>query len=101
MKERIIRISRKARSQLDQIAKYTEETWGAVQCERYLATLMNAIDSIAETPHLGRSRNEVRRGTWSWRVESHVIYYDYDDTKVEIIGILHGRMDPLRHLPPG
>lgn len=59
----------------------------------YLAQLDSAIQAIARDPEIGRRCDDVRVGYRKLAQGSHIIYYRIGDG-VEVIRILHRRMDP-------
>jgi len=93
------RITRKAREDLIGIARYTEMTWGREQRRLYLKQLDAAFHAVAENPDIGRRCDEIRLGYFKYRQDSHVIFYQLGlETAVEIIRVLHKRMDTGLHL---
>jgi len=48
---------------------YSFETWGEARADRYLEALKDGIGKIAEDPRGGDSRDELRAGYWSKRLE--------------------------------
>ena len=46
----------------------------------------------------GRSRNDLREGYWSARVERHVAFYTVSDSTIRTQRLLHKAMDAKRHL---
>lgn len=93
------RISKKAIEDLDNIWLYTQENWSIAQADRYYNLLIAEIEYITLNPNTGKDRSRVRAGYWSSQVKSHLIFYRVAaDLAVEIIRILHQRMDVRRHL---
>ena len=74
------------------------DRWGLNQAEIYLRGIRQALDTVAENPRLGRACDEVRPGYRKWVVASHVVYYRQVATEIDVIRILHGRMDVDRHI---
>lgn len=93
------RISKKAIEDLDNIWLYTQENWSVTQADRYYNLLIAEIEYIALNPNAGKDISRIRAGYWSSQVKSHLIFYKVaTDHTVEIIRILHQRMDVKRHL---
>ncbi|WP_262249844.1 type II toxin-antitoxin system RelE/ParE family toxin [Parapedobacter soli] len=93
------RISKKAIEDLDNIWLYTQENWSIAQADRYYNLLIAEIEYIALNPNTGRDMRGIRAGYWSSQVKSHLIFYKVaTDQTVEIVRILHQRMDVTRHL---
>jgi toxin ParE1/3/4 len=92
------RISRAARQDLLFIARFTERRWGKAQRNHYLKQLDEVFGLISENPSIGRACDELSPGYRKFPEGAHVIYFRTTD-RVEIIRILHERMDPDTHLP--
>ncbi|HEX4180597.1 MAG TPA: type II toxin-antitoxin system RelE/ParE family toxin [Caulobacteraceae bacterium] len=92
------RLSRVAQADLDSIWDYSATHWGDDQAERYVRDIQRAIEAVASNPCLGRACDEIRTGYFKRVVGSHVLFYRLAGEQVEIIRILHQRMDFDRHL---
>lgn len=89
-----IRIKAAAREDLKSIAKYTEEKWGREKRNNYLHDIDHAFQQLTSNNKLGRPCDHVRSGYRTFPVGSHIIFYVIgDDELVEIIRVLHKRMD--------
>jgi toxin ParE1/3/4 len=87
-----------AEADLDEVASYTTEAFGAEQCEICLRMLEDTCErTILRFPDAGRPVAE-RPGLRRWRYESHAIYFRVVADGMEIVRILHERMLPDRHL---
>ncbi len=53
---------------------------------------------LADNPHMGTVRSEIRRGLYVWPHESHLIFYRFNNETIEIGRILHSSMDVNLHL---
>lgn len=82
-----------AEADLTAIGRYTAETWGLDQKARYLGQIRAKFLQFRRKPDLGRARDEIRRGYRSFSAGRHVIVYRETDDLVEILRILHDRMD--------
>lgn len=91
-------LSPRAKDDLEEIYDYSVATWGIEQAEDYVRLLQNAIEVVAEDPRRGRPCHEVRKGYRKYRVGSHMLFYRIVDAGVDVVRILHGRMDFERHL---
>jgi toxin ParE1/3/4 len=87
------RLSAKARVDLIEIGRYTQQAWGREQRNRYLSGLDEAFHLLAREPHRGRSCDDIRQGYLKYHVGRHVIFYRQSGADIEIIRILHERMD--------
>lgn len=93
-------ISKKAVEDLSSIWKYTFETWSESQADHYYHELIKAFESIAEKPFLlDREYFDIHPGLFSRKCKKHLVFYRLDDLgEIEIIRILHERMDVSRKL---
>ncbi len=87
------RLTPKADRDLTQIWRYTNENWGKAQANEHLQLLESRFLMLLRHPKSGRARDEVRRGYRSLPVENHVIFYRVIDNDIEIVRILHQRME--------
>ena len=94
----LITLRPSAEIDLEQIWDRSAKNWGDQQAERYLRDLWSAIGRIAEEPRRGRECNEIRQDYRKYQVASHVIFYRSTEVAVEIVRILHMRMDFMHHL---
>ncbi len=94
----MIRLSRLAKRDLDEIRTYSVETWSRVRWIEYYGGLMRTFEEILENPDSGRDRSHFAAGLRSVNYGRHVIFYARvaaaDDEPV-IIRIVHQR----RNLP--
>lgn len=81
------------------IGRYTREQWGKTQQIHYLSQLDAAFHDLAEKPEIGRACNDIRAGYYKFGVGKHLIFYRHIvKDQIEIVRILHSRMDIERHL---
>ncbi len=88
----------KARDDLDGIWDYTLETWGRAQAKTYLRALSRTFKTLAGKPELGRIRDDVYRGLRVYPSGKHLIFYFATDKGIDIVRVLHERMDTAAHL---
>ena len=111
------RVSALARADIRKILATSIRQWGSEGGRRYAALLTAALHAVAADPEglMTRSRGEVMAGlrsrhtrhvrakTFGAKVSSpvHLIYYQVQQPNlIEILRVLHERMDPVRHLGP-
>ncbi len=87
------RISEAAINDLDGIWEYTFLNWSKEQADRYHNLIMNEIEFIAENISSGKSMNHIKDGYLVSYVKSHMIFFKRKEGIVEIIRILHQKMD--------
>jgi toxin ParE1/3/4 len=95
---RKIRLHASAESDLIEIWEYSFEQWDDVQADKYLDELNAGINSLAANPELGVKRDYVREGYRALFINRHAIYYKLTPTSIDVVRVLHGQMDPERHL---
>ena len=91
-------LSPRARADLDGIWNYSVETWSAAQAERYLRQIADAFEILSADPRRGQDCSEIRRGYRKFATGSHVIFFRMNGGVVDVIRILHSRMDFARQL---
>ncbi len=82
------------------ILRYTLQTWGRAQYNKYRLLLRETFDQVAGRPALGKKRDDLRPGCLSYPAGRHIIFYRCADKGIEIIRILHDSMDTHRHITP-
>jgi toxin ParE1/3/4 len=109
------RLARPAQVDLANILATSAERWGAEGRQRYAAVLAAAMRQVADQPGgpLTKKRPELRSGIRSFHVRYtrrsaedatvrgpvHVLYYRVaQEGVIEIVRVLHERMEPSRHL---
>ncbi len=91
-------LSKKATSDLDDIADYTFETFGERQADKYASEPQGTFQLLAERSRMGKTVGNFAAGLRSYPFEAHVIYYLIQDDHVFIVRILHHSRDAKRHL---
>jgi toxin ParE1/3/4 len=113
------RLARPAQIDLANILSVSAGRWGAEGRQRYAAVLATAMRQVAADPDgpLTRKRLDLRSGIRSFHIRYarrsaegakvrkpvHVLYYRVaEEGVIEIVRVLHERMEPSRHLdePP-
>lgn len=98
VRSRTIRLALDAAADYDDILLYGTKTWGEEQADRYQAKIDHTIESLREFPELGRQRDDLCDRCRYLTVERHIVYYRIEQHTIEIVRILHERVDPTRHL---
>ncbi len=86
-------ISFEALSDLDEIWLYTFQNWSAEQANRYYELIFEVINNICMDPDSGKQMSHIRKGYRVSKVKSHLIFYKVEKEVIEVIRILHKRMD--------
>lgn len=92
------RLAPKAERDLEDIWRYTRAQWGVDQAHRYTDRLIAAFEELAAAPKTAPSCNHIRNGYRRQIAGRHVIYFRITEYGIAIVRILHGQMDPPRHL---
>ena len=87
-------LTHKAKSDLKDIALFTERRWGRKQRNVYIRQFDAAFGRLAENPELGKTCDEIRPSYRKFPQASHVIFYQKTNNQPTlIIRILHKSMD--------
>lgn len=90
---REVRLRPRAAQDIEAIADYTIEKWGTAQAKRYVTELRQSIESLAlvglrhaPCPDIAPDLRRARSGR-------HLIYFRIDESVVDVVRVLHERMD--------
>jgi toxin ParE1/3/4 len=79
---------------LNDIWDYTYEKWSEKQADKYYATIKLSCKGIGDNPDVGKEYFGVIENLLGLKSGKHIIFYDLiSEDKIEIIRILHERMD--------
>ena len=88
------RISQQAIEDLENIWIYTLKKWSKEQANRYYNLIIEEIEFVADNFMIGKSAEQTRKNYRVTKVKSHLIFYRKTENNIiEIIRILHERMD--------
>lgn len=87
------RLKPKALEDLEEIWRYTAETWSLSQADIYQDALANSFKLIAGMPEVARERMEFDPPVRIHVHQSHLIVYIILDEHIEIVRVLGGRQD--------
>ena len=93
-----ILLSRRARADLEDVRRYTVDTWGRAQWLLYYRKLVQGFEFITKNPEAGRDRGLFAPGMRSLNCEQHVIFYqrlDAANGAPVVLRIVHQK----RHFP--
>lgn len=92
-------LTQKARADLKSIAIYTQRKWGKEQRRIYTRQFDDSFKMLSETPSVGHKCDFIKQGYRKFPVTSHIVFYHRkNQSEIEIIRILHKRMDAKRVL---
>ena len=92
------RLLPRARADLEEIWRYSFETWSMEQADDYISRLVEAFEAVADGSRIGRPADHIREGYLSLPVGSHLVFYRTVSAEIQIVRVLHQRMDFQRHL---
>lgn len=97
-----LKVSRAAADDLEGIWLYTVEHWSVEQADRYVSLILDAFDQLLRDPAAGKDYGHIRDGYLGMKAGSHLVFYKLNeaDRTIEIIRVLHGRMDLGNRLSP-
>jgi len=85
---------------LNDIWDYTFEKWSENQANKYYASIKFVCKEIGKNPELGKSYPEISKSLLGLKSGKHIIFYQHlTENKIEVIRILHERMDIKNRLP--
>lgn len=92
-------LTQAARADLKAIAVYTQRRWGREQRRLYIRQFDDAFHMLAERPEAGTVCDTIKAGYRKFSNGSHVVFYrQLSDSEIEVVRILHKRMDLARQL---
>jgi len=95
----MFRLTAKAYEDLKAIAIYTQENWGKSQRIIYLKMMDDAFTELSKNPEHGKKIDDIREGYYKYKIGRHLIFYRMvSKNDIEIVRILHERMDIESHL---
>ena len=91
-------LSPKAKSDLSDVWDYTFSQWGATQTEKYVRELYSVMEAQVLDLSTSVDISDVRKGYRKARSGSHVVFFKVIKDEIDVVRILHQRMDFNRHL---
>ena len=93
MKPKIL-LTRKAKKDILEIARYTDAVWGRKQRNRYLEEIDQQLLKLVDNPQLGQDCGFINEGYRKCLVRKHFIYYRIrNDDYLIVVRLIHERMD--------
>lgn len=79
---------------LNDIWDYTFKKWSEKQADKYYATIKLVCNRIGENPDVGKEYYGINKNLLGFKSGKHIIFYQsLTENKIEVIRILHERMD--------
>jgi toxin ParE1/3/4 len=92
-----VTLSPGAEADLAEVWDNTQNRWGVGQAEAYVRQLWAHIRMLVTHPELGVSCPEIRDGYHKSRSGAHILFYRRTNHGIDIVRILHKRMDCALH----
>lgn len=86
-------ISDPANQDLESIADYLGANYGLQRSETFISEINERMKYIASFPYIGRSREELLPNSRSLSYSRYLIFYQVNETSIEIIRIVSGYQD--------
>ncbi|SKB55425.1 toxin ParE1/3/4 [Salegentibacter holothuriorum] len=86
-------LSKKTQEDIEAIYDFGFQKSGKDQAIKYLIELSSYFDLLLENPEIGKKRNEIRQGLYSFPYASHIIFYRIFKNHIRIVRLLHGSRD--------
>ena len=86
-------LSEIADEDLEDIFDYTTTEFGLEQAEKYLFEIEEVFQNLLINPELGKIRNEIKEGLYSFPKDNHIIFYRILENHIRIVRVLHGSRD--------
>ncbi len=84
----------KAIDDLNNIWNYTFEKWSENQADKYYNDIMRACGMIKDNFEIGKKYDHINTNLLGFKIGKHIVFYHIvSDEIVEVIRILHERMD--------
>lgn len=87
-------LTNKAVEDLGEIWSYTNDNWSERQADAYYHELISEIREVAKHPAcLDKKYDKIFSELYCHKCRKHLIFYHLVDDEVEVVRILHERMD--------
>lgn len=86
-------LSEIADKDLEDIFDYTFDEFGFNQAEKYLLEIEEIFQHLIVNPQIGKKRDEIKQGLYSFPKDNHIIFYRILDNHIRIVRVLHGSRD--------
>lgn len=87
------RFSAAAEDDIQILFQSSQLMFGPRQTDIYMAGLGRVFQNLADNPDMGRRADDLKRGLFRFRYQSHIIFYTAEPGQIVIQRVLHARMD--------
>ena len=88
----------KAEADLISIWLYTAGKWGADQADSYIDQLEAGMQQLLAHPRIGADYAHALSNYRRYPIGHHAIFYQFHDSEIRIVRVLHEEMDAPRRL---
>ena len=92
------KLSNKAADDFGDIYEYTYLNFGEDQAEKYTNDIEALLNTLAQSPLIGREYPELSIGIYRFDHHKHAIFYRIREQDVFIVRILNQQMNPMIRL---
>ena len=93
MSRKIYILSEIADQDLEGIFDYTFDEFGFDQAEKDLLEIEEIFQNLIINPQIGKKRDEIKLGLYSFPKDNHIIFYRILDNHIRVVRVLHGSQD--------
>jgi len=86
-------LSQKAQEDIESIYDFGLQKFGKDQAIDYLMEMRSYFELLLRNTEIGKQRNEIKQGLYSFPYVSHIIFYRLFKNHIRIVRILHGSRD--------
>ena len=91
-------LSGKADADVVAISEASVQQWGVARAEKYIGSLHDAFQMLAQFPDIGRDVGYIRPNYRMLETGSHVVFYRKTAEGVLTVRVLHAPMDFETHI---
>ena len=79
---------------LTEIWEYTFDEWSEKQADKYYNEIKLACHELANNSKHGKAYTDISKNLLGYQINKHIIFYHHlSDNEIEVIRVLHERMD--------
>ncbi|TQI71429.1 toxin ParE1/3/4 [Gramella sp. Hel_I_59] len=86
-------LSKKTQEDINDIYEFGVNKFGQDQAIEYLIGLRTHFELLLKNPLIGKKRDEIKEGLFSFPFISHIVFYRIFNNHIRIVRVLHGSRD--------
>ena len=87
-----------SKNDLKGVVRFTRKEWGKEQAVDYVNGLKRQAKKLAESPDIGKKRDNMANGVLSFPYVSHILFYIVESHGITIVRVLHKSQNLTTHL---